>query len=103
LSAQQSQIMPIAPESVLLRRNLAGLVLRIRRNDGNLPARTGKVVVRSGRQTEQPSSLAHLDRPRRLDLKLVSFAGHQSAVRNRRMVNSILPPGSSRQRSTSLM
>jgi len=97
------RIPPIALEDIVHRRDLPGLVLRVRRDDGDLPAGPGEVVVRNGRQAEQPLHFANIDCSIWLDLKLFFFAGHQSAVPNRCMVNSIAPPGNSRQRSTSLI
>jgi hypothetical protein len=90
-------------EEIVQRRDPPGLVLHVRRDDGDLPAGPGEVVVRSGRQAEQSARLANIDCSIWLDLKLVFFAGHQSAVHSRRMVNSTVPSGNSRRRSTSLM
>jgi hypothetical protein len=47
--------------------------------------------------------LANFDAPFGNYFKLVFMASHQSAVRSRRMVNSMAPSGSSRHRSTSLI
>jgi hypothetical protein len=44
------RIPPIALEDIVHRRDPPGLVLRARRDDGDLPARPAEVVIRSGRQ-----------------------------------------------------
>jgi hypothetical protein len=97
------RIAPIPPENVVHGRNLPSQVLRIRRNDGDLPVGPADVVFSSGRQAEQRVRLTNLDPPIRSNLKLVFVARHQSADRGRRMVNSMAPSGSSRHRSTWLM
>jgi hypothetical protein len=45
-------IPPIASEGVMYGRNLPGLVLGVRSDDGDLAAGPAEVVVRSGRETE---------------------------------------------------
>jgi hypothetical protein len=63
------RIAPIPPENVLFKGDLPGLVLGIRRNDGDLaPA---DVVISSGRQAEQLARLPNVDGLSRNDLKLV--------------------------------
>jgi hypothetical protein len=57
----------------------------------------------AGAQAKQLPRLADFDSPFRNDFQLVVFGCHQSAVRSRRMVNSMAPSGSSRHRSTSLI
>jgi hypothetical protein len=57
----EMRIPQIALEDIVHRRDLPGLVLRVRRDDGDLPAGPGEVVVRSGRQAEQPLRFANID------------------------------------------
>jgi hypothetical protein len=77
--------------------DLPSLLLGVRCDDGDLAAGPAKVVVRGRRQAKQRACLADFEDA------LFVYGRHQSAVRRRRMVNSIPPFRSSRQLSTSLM
>jgi hypothetical protein len=98
-----SEMRIVVRENVVRKRDLPCLVLGVRSNDGDLAAGPTEVVVRGGCQTKQGARLADLDCFFRNDFQLAVFGRNQSAVRSRRMVNSMAPSGISRHLSTSLI
>ncbi len=67
---------------------MPGLVFRIRRDDGDLPAGPAELIIRSGRQPEQAVRLADFDGPFRNDSSLSSSPAIQSLC-SCRMLNSM--------------
>lgn len=86
---REARIPPIASEGVVHGCDPAGLLLCVRRYDGDLAAGPAKVVFRSRRQAKRRARLADFDGPFGNDLQLFLFG--------------MAPSGNSRHRSTSLM
>jgi hypothetical protein len=94
------RIAPIAPEGVVHGRDLPRLVLDVRSDDGDLAADRLRSLVPEVKRNRVCVSRTSTARSSAISSLLCSGI-HQSAVRSRRMLNSMASPGSSRHRSTS--